>query len=233
MLWLRSLAFNIVMIVTAVIYSILAVTTIVLRPIDRYHVIKQWARFMVLCMRWICGIRYVVHGRERLPKGSAIILSKHQSAWETIAFQRIFPPQVWVLKRELLWLPFFGWGLAMTQPIAIDRKASRHALDQVVKQGSRRLQNGRWVVVFPEGSRMPVGTRGKYNPGGALLAARSGYPVVPVAHNAGRCWPPRSFIKYPGTIQVFIGPVIDPAGKTAKQITREAEDWIETTMQRL
>jgi len=216
--YLRSLLFTVVMQLTAALWGGLSAFTLPLRPDLRYAVTVQWARFMVRWMRITIGLRYRVYGRERLPAGPAIILAKHQSAWETIVFQEIFPPQVWVLKRELLWLPFFGWGLAATSPIAINRSAGLKALDQVVKQGIDRLQRGRWVVVFPEGTRMPHGERGKYNPGGALLAARSGYPVVPVAHNAGRYWPRKGILKRPGTVEVHIGPVIDPAGKTAKQI---------------
>ncbi len=229
----RSAVFAIVLIITVTVFSVLAMTTVVLKPIYRYHVIKQWARSMMHWACWICDIGYEVHGKENLPAGPAIIMSKHQSAWETMAFQKIFPPQVWVLKRELLWLPFFGWALALTQPIAINRSDGFRALDQVVKQGIERLKAGRWVVIFPEGTRRTFGEKGKYAAGGGLLAAKSGYPVVPVAHNAGRYWPRRGFIKKPGIIQVHIGPVIEPAGKTAKQITQEAEDWIEGKMKDL
>jgi len=231
--YLRSLLFTIVMQLTAALWGGLLVFTFPLKPDRRYLFTVQWARFMVRWMRVAIGLRYRVHGSEHLPAGPAIILSKHQSAWETIVFQEIFPPQVWVLKRELLWLPFFGWGLAVNSPIAIDRSAGLKALDQVVRQGIDRLQRGRWVVVFPEGTRMPYGERGKYNPGGALLAARSGYPVVPVAHNAGRYWPRKGILKRPGTVEVHIGPVIDPAGKTAKQINALAEQWIEEKMKDL
>jgi 1-acyl-sn-glycerol-3-phosphate acyltransferase len=159
-----------------------------------------------------------------------VILAKHQSAWETIAFQQIFPPQTWVLKRELLWIPLFGWALALLRPIAIDRGAGRVAIEQVIEQGRERLQSGIWVVVFPEGTRVAPGTRRRYGIGGAALAAASGYPVVPVAHNAGSFWPRRGFRKRPGMIRVVIGPVIDSHGKTAEEIRRQAEEWIENTM---
>jgi len=230
-LLLRSLLFNAVMMSTAVVYSTLVVFTLPFDHLTRYRIIRQWARFIVRLLRWMCRLDFRVEGREHLPDRAAVILSKHQSAWETIAFQEIFPPQVWVLKRELLWLPFFGWGLALTRPIAIDRAASRRALDAIVKQGIDRLNAGRWVVVFPEGTRMAPGERGTYGPGGALLAARSGAPVVPVAHNAGEYWPRRGWIKHPGTIRVVIGPAIEPEGKSAKQINREAQEWIEATME--
>jgi 1-acyl-sn-glycerol-3-phosphate acyltransferase len=225
--------FNAAMIATAVVYSTLAVATFPLDPMTRYRFVRQWARFIVRLLRWTCGLDFRVEGRKNLPGVPSVILSKHQSAWETIAFQEIFPPQVWVLKRELLWLPFFGWGLAMTRPIAIDRAASRRALDAIVRQGIERLEEGRWVVVFPEGTRMAPGQRGNYGPGGALLASRSGAPVVPVAHNAGEFWPRRGWIKLPGTIRVVIGPAIDSQGKSAKEINREAQAWIEGTMEEI
>ncbi|HKI63699.1 MAG TPA: lysophospholipid acyltransferase family protein, partial [Burkholderiales bacterium] len=143
------------------------------------------------------------------------------------AFQIIFPPQVYLLKRELLWLPFFGWGLALTSPIAIDRSRGTAALRRLVRLGKERLERGFWVVVFPEGTRIPPGERRKYQPGGAMLAEHSGAPVVPVAHNAGLLWPRNAFLKRPGTITVRIGPTIDSAGRDAKTINTLAEQWIE------
>lgn len=147
--------------------------------------------------------------------------------------QEVFPPLVWVLKRELLWIPFFGWGLAVLNPIAINRKAGRHAMHQVVEQGTQRLNAGRWVVVFPEGTRVPPGTRGRYRAGGALLATESGYPVVPVAHNAGEYWAKGQFLKRPGTIRVVVGPLIQSRGRKPEEILAEAQDWIESTMARI
>ncbi|HLS87465.1 MAG TPA: lysophospholipid acyltransferase family protein, partial [Burkholderiales bacterium] len=163
----------------------------------------------------------------------AVILSKHQSAWETLAFQLFFPPQVHVLKRELLWIPFFGWGLALMSPIAIDRARGVAALRQIARRGRKRLAQGFWVVVFPEGTRVPPGERRPYQLGGAWLAADSGAPVVPVAHNAGLFWPRNAFVKRPGTVTVRIGPTIDPAGRDAQTINRLAEEWIEKEQARL
>ena len=230
MLILRSLLFNLVLFSTVTVYAILAVLTFPFAPLKRYRIISQWARFHIWLLKVLCHLDYRVEGAERLPQQTAIILSKHQSTWETLAFQQIFPPQVWVLKRELLWLPFFGWGLAMTQPIAIDRNAGRKAIDQIVDQGRDRLATGRWVVVFPEGTRMAVGQTKRHGIGGAVLAARTGHPVVPVAHNAGSYWPRRGFIKHPGTIRIVIGPVIDSHGKTPEEIRQLAETWIANTM---
>ena len=218
------------MLLSAAVYAPLMLLTVVLPFAIRYRLISAWAQFQLIVLKHLCRLDYRVEGREHLPGGAAIILSKHQSAWETIAFQEIFPPQTWVLKRELLWIPLFGWALALLRPIAIDRGAGRVAIEQVIEQGRERLQSGIWVVVFPEGTRMAPGTRRRYGIGGAALAAASGYPVVPVAHNAGSFWPRRGFLKRPGTIRLVIGPVIDSHGKTAEEIRRQAEDWIENTM---
>lgn len=186
-----------------------------------------WSGFTLWWLKVTCNLDYRVEGRENIPNETAIILAKHQSTWETIAMQRILPLQTWVLKRELLWLPFFGWGLAMTRPIAIDRAAGKKALKQVIEQGTDRLKQGIWVVVFPEGTRIPYGSRKSYAIGGAMLAAKSGFPVVPVAHNGGKFWPKVGFIK-PGTITLSIGPTISISNKKAKEINALAEDWIET-----
>ena len=183
--------------------------------------------------RALCGIRYEVRGLEHLPEQPGIILAKHQSAWETLAFQVFLPPQVWVIKRELLKVPFFGWGLAMMSPIAIDRGAGMKALRQTLEQGRERLAQGFWIVIFPEGHRFPPGERGPYQLGGAWLAVQTGAPVVPVAHNAGHVWPRHSFLKYPGKITVSIGRPIDPTGMKADAMNKTVEDWIEAEVTRL
>lgn len=199
----------------------------------RYGLLTRWSQFELWWLALTCGLHYRVSGRENIPPGPAIILAKHQSAWETLALQRIFPPQTWVLKRSLLFIPIFGWGLAMLKAIAIDRGAGRKALQQVIEQGTERLKAGIWVVIFPEGTRTAPGARGKYNIGGAMLAKKSGYPVVPVAHNAGEFWRRNSLLKYPGVIDVVIGPVIDPRDKDTGEINALAESWIEDTMERI
>ncbi len=196
----------------------------------RYGFISQWARFNLWWLRMTCGLAFEVDGREHIPQGNAIIMCKHQSAWETLAMQLVFPPQIWVLKRELLRVPFFGWGLAMLEPIAIDRAAGKAAMKQLIDQGKVRLERGRWVVIFPEGTRTAPGHKGRYAIGGAMLASKSGYPVVPVAHNAGEFWPRRGFLKRPGVIRMVIGPVIRTAGHSAGEINEEVETWIEGTV---
>lgn len=230
MVVLRSLLFNLLMLVTVVIYALLSLFTLPFSGLTRYRFISHWARLQVWLLKAVCNLTYRVEGRENLPDGPAIILSKHQSAWETLAFQVIFPPQVWVLKRELLLIPFFGWGLAMTQPIAIDRRGGARALEQIVKQGRDRLDSGRWVVVFPEGTRVGPGQTKRHGIGGAMLAAETGYPIVPVAHNAGSFWPRHGFIKRPGVVSVIIGPAIDSRGRSAQQIRDTAERWMRQAM---
>ena len=229
----RSIVFNLVLWLSVLIYAPLMLPTALLPFPTRYRIIRQWARLQVFLLKLMCGLDYRVEGREHLPAGAAIIMSKHQSAWETIVFQEIFPAQTWVLKRELMWIPLFGWALALLRPIAIDRSAGRQAIEQIITQGRERLQSGIWVVVFPEGTRVAPGARRRYGVGGAVLAAETGYPVVPVAHNAGSFWPRRGFLKRPGTIRVVIGPAIDPRGRKAEEIIRQTEEWIEGEMAQL
>ncbi len=231
--YLRSLLFNLVLWLSVLIYSLASLFTFPFPPLVRYRFIMQWARFQIWLLRHLCHLDYRVEGKENLPTGPAVVLSKHQSTWETLAYQVIFPPIAWVLKRQLIWIPVFGWALALIRPIAIQRGAGRRAVEQVIKQGRDRLATGMWVLIFPEGTRMAPRTRGKYKTGGAILASESGYPVVPVAHNAGSFWPRRGFVKRPGIIRVVIGPVIDSRGRSAAEILGRAERWIEDTMQDL
>jgi 1-acyl-sn-glycerol-3-phosphate acyltransferase len=230
---LRSLAFEIGFIVSTVLWAPLSLLTFPLPFRFRYRFVTLWSRFNVWWLTKTCGIDYRVSGRENIPAGPAVVMAKHQSTWETLALQVIFPPQVWVLKRELLRVPFFGWGLAVLEPIAIDRSAGRRAVQQLVERGKARLAAGRWVVVFPEGTRVPPGSRGRYGIGGAVLATASASPVVPVAHNAGEFWGRKAFIKRPGTIDVVIGPMIGTQGRSAAAVRAEAEAWIEGQVARL
>jgi 1-acyl-sn-glycerol-3-phosphate acyltransferase len=186
-----------------------------------------WPYFNLWWLRVTCGLRHEVEGLEHIPDGAAIYLCKHQSAWETIVMESVLPPMVWVLKRELLRIPVFGWAVALLRPIGIDRSKGREAVEQLVTQGANRLEAGISVVVFPEGTRTAPGKKGKYRVGGALLAERTGFPVVPIAHNAGYFWPRRGFVKKPGVIRMVIGPAIDPKGLTAGEINKKAETWIE------
>ena len=230
---LRSSLYTLLQIIITPPYTLIALATFPFPPLIRYRVISGWAKIMLFLARVICGVRYQVLGAEHIPATPAIVLSKHQSAWETMAFQQIFPPQVWVLKRELLHIPFFGWGLAMTSPIAIDRAAGKAALKQLLEQGKQRLSRGLWIVIFPEGTRIAPGKKSKYHIGGAWLATHTGASVVPVAHNAGECWGKNSFIKFPGTITVSIGAPINPAGMKADELNATVEAWIEAEVARI
>ena len=230
---LRSTLYFLLQIIITPPYALVVLATYPLSPLNRYRVISGWSHIMLFLARFICGVRYCVLGTENIPKKPTIVLSKHQSAWETLAFQQIFPPQVWVLKKELLHIPFFGWGLAMTSPIAINRSQGKAALKQIIRQGRDRLQKGLWIIIFPEGTRIDPGKKGRYGIGGAWLATNTGVSVVPVAHNAGVLWGKNSFIKFPGTITVSIGEPIDPAGMDANELNNKVEEWIELEVTRI
>ena len=223
----RSFLFAVAITLVTPPYALIALASAPLPRMLRYRIISGWSRLILWLARVILGIEWRVEGRENLPSRPAVILAKHQSAWETLAFQHIFPPQVHVLKRELLWIPFFGWGLALMSPIAIDRSRGVAALRAIAKRGQQRLDQGFWVVVFPEGTRVAPGESRDYQPGGAWLAAASGAPIVPVAHNAGLFWPRNAFLKRPGTVTIRIGPSIDPRNRDPLTINAMAKEWIE------
>lgn len=231
MVWLRSLLYQIFLIATVIPYAIACVLWLPLPLRWRYPLTTGWPRMAVWGAKVIAGIRWQAKGWKNLPDGPAVVLSKHQSAWETMFFAAHLPKDVcFVYKRELHRIPFFGWGLAQLRMIPIDRAKGRDAIDQVIRVGKQRLQEGRWPLLFPEGTRIPPGKSGRYKMGGALLAKSAGVPVVPIAHNAGECWPRRSFLKKPGMVTVSIGPLIQTEGRTAAQINAEVEKWIEGEM---
>ena len=230
MLFLRSSLFFIGQLITAPVFTLIALLAWPVNPILRNQLISGWARSMIWWLRVTCNVRHEISGMENIPDTPCIILAKHQSTWETFAFQAIFPTQVYVLKRELLWIPIFGWGLAMTSPIAINRASGREALKQLVSKGQARLAQGLWVVIFPEGTRMRPHQQGKYHIGGAWLACQTKTPVLPVAHNAGHCWP-KGFIKQAGVIKLHIGPAIATADLKADALNLKVEQWIEAQMQ--
>ena len=233
MLLCRALLFYMGMILATLIVS---PVSIIIYPLPfklRYAFVSHWAAFNIWWLKVTCGLTHSVEGLENIPGSPAIIMCKHQSAWETFVLQQIFPAQAWILKRELLWIPIYGLGLATLQPIAIDRGSAVKSLRQIVKQGCERLAQGIWVVIFPEGLRVAPGERTKYLPGGGLLAEKSGFPIVPIAHNSGYFWPCNSLIKKPGTINMIIGPLIETEGKSANDITAEVEEWIESTIEKL
>ncbi len=231
LLYLRATLFWIVFASVTIVWGAVLGTAGWLFPAAwRYQIARSWCAVSIWALRLICGVRWRVEGRENLPDAPVIFFSKHQSTWETLGLVVLLPPHVHVLKRELLKLPFFGWGLAAVRPIAIDRGAGRAAVEQMVSQGRERLAAGRCVMIFPEGTRVRPGETSRYRMGGAVLAAETGTSVVPIAHNAGELWPRHSFLKWPGEITVAIGPPIDTHGKTADQINTEARQWIESRM---
>ena len=230
MVWLRSILFQLYFFVTVVITGS---TVLVVWPLGSavpYAVTRLWAKGMMAAGRILVGLDYVIDGEEHIPDTPCIAMIKHSSVYEAYAQVAILPRQAWVLKRELFWIPFFGWGLITLKPIAINRSAGGSAVKQVVRQGRERLAEGIWVTVFPEGTRVLPGATKKYGVSGALLAQETGVPVLPVAHNAGDFWPRRSLRKEPGLIRISIGPPIDTTGLEAREINRRVQAWMEGRM---
>jgi 1-acyl-sn-glycerol-3-phosphate acyltransferase len=231
MLFLRSLLFTLMMVVATVIWSGVCILAAPLPYNKRYFVTSRWNVFVIWAARVVCGIEYEVKGRENLPDSPVILLSKHQSAWETIFLLANMPrPLVFVFKKEILYIPFFGWGIALLRMIPIDRKQGKNAFKSVVMHGKRRLKDGQWIIMFPEGTRTQVGSQGKYKSGGTRLAVETETPVVPIALNSGECWPKNSFIKKPGKITVSIGKPISSEGQTPDGLMEQVEQWIESEM---
>lgn len=232
MLFIRAFIFLIGEIFSAIFFFLLGILFTFAPYIFRYRIITAFSHFTIWWAKVICGIHYHVTGLEYLPHQSAVVLCKHQSAWETLFLQTLLPPQTWVLKKQLLSIPFFGWGLRLLEPIAIDRKKSR-SITQLLQQGKAYLEKNRWVVIFPEGTRVPVGRTGKYSRSGIALAKEAGVPIVLIAHNAGVFWPRNAFIKRPGTIEVVIGPTLDSTQHSMEELQHTAQEWIESTAKRL
>lgn len=234
MLFLRSLLFSIGMILATIILAIPCFLTILLPHAWRYRYFHLWHRFVIWWLEITCRVRYEVVGLENTQNlDVAIVFCRHESTWETLALTKIFPTQTWLIKRELLWIPFFGWAIWVLEPIAINRKAGRKALNHVISQGKQRLSKGRWVITFPEGTRLQPDETKSFGVGGAMLASKTAVPVVPVTHNAGEFWPKRGFIKYPGTVKIVVGPVIQTEGRKASDINKEAEKWMNSEREKL
>ena len=225
---LRSLLFTGFFLLWTFCFAMFFVLACLVLPFrGRFALARVYAHSVLVVLRWTCGLDYRVEGRENLPAGNHIALIKHASTWETVAQMVLLPPQVWVLKRELTWLPAFGWALMMLRSIAVNRGAGGSAVKGVLEQGRKRLAEGKWIVIFPEGTRMPPGETRRYGVSGALLAAENGRLIVPIAHDAGYFWPRRGLIKQPGMIRVVIGPPISAAGRDPRDVNAEAQDWIE------
>jgi 1-acyl-sn-glycerol-3-phosphate acyltransferase len=231
--WVASILFTMLLFASVPLYGVVALLTTPLPRRYMYGVAIAWVDSMFWLLRVLCRLDYVVEGREHLPTRSSVVLLKHSSAWETLAQFKIFPRQTWVLKRELTWVPILGWVLWLLKPIAIDRRGGGSAVQQVLEQGRERLAEGVWVMIFPEGTRMPVGQTRRYGMSGVLLAQAEGLAVVPVTHNAGYFWPRRGWLKKPGTIRVVIGPPIETKGAEPRVVNERAQQWIEGTLETL
>jgi len=227
---LRSILFWLGFYISTILVTSVLTISFILPFRYRYAISKTWPMFNLWWLKFTCNLDYEVKGLENIPDEPVIFMSKHQSTWETITYQQFLPPTVWVLKRELMWIPIFGWGVAMLSPVAINRSSGKKALNQLIEKGSKKLKSGICIMIFPEGTRTTAGQPTKYKAGGAVLAARTGHKVVPIAHNAGYYWPKGQLHKHPGIIKVVIGPAIETKGKTTSQILSETETWIENQM---
>jgi 1-acyl-sn-glycerol-3-phosphate acyltransferase len=230
---LRSLLFNTYMILSACLFGAFMSLCFWSPHGFQFAIARCWARCLLWVLAHLCGLKFTVEGRERIPAGAHIVMSNHTSAWETIAQFVIFPPHVWVLKRELLWIPFVGWGLKLLRPIAINRGQGHRAVNQVVEQGKARLEEGLWVIVFPEGTRVVAGETKKFGFSGALLATATGKLLVPLSHNAGRFWPRRGIVKKPGMVHVVIGEPIAAVGKNPRQLTEEVRRAVDAGLAKI
>lgn len=236
--WLRSVLHLLWMVATVIPWATFAITaSLFVNPTRMYWICAGWLKLAVNSGQWILGIRNRITGFENLPTGTtapAVLLVKHQSTWETLVMPAIMPhPLAYVFKRELLHIPFFGWSMARMDMIHIDRKDGSRAFAKVVQQGRRLLSQGNWVIMFPEGTRIPRGEVGQYKSGGTRLAIACGAPVIPIAVTSAKCWPRKAFIKRPGVVDISIGKPIPTEGRKADELMREVQDWIEAEMRRL
>ena len=214
-----------VTLLTAIVLSIIFFTPLKLRV----GLVKLWINYSLALLRYFCGLRYQVEGQENIPEQGFILMSKHSSTWETIALQKFFDPLIWVVKRELTRIPVFGWGLMAMNAIALNRSSGRKAINQLIQESKKHMDQGRILMLFPEGTRVLPMEQKSFKQGGAIVSENTGYAVLPIAHNAGEFWPRHSWIKWPGTIRMVIGKPIEPEGKKSDQITEEVKLWITNT----
>ena len=224
---IRSLTFTTLLFLTVLPWSVGVIVVRIFGRRASYRVAESWVLMNLWFCKTICGLGMTIEGRENIPDDTGVMFIKHSSAYETLAQFNLVTDQTWVLKRELIWAPFFGWAVNCVRPIAINRKAGQSAVQQVIKQGKDRLAKGIWVMIFPEGTRMAPGTTRRYGVSGTLLAQETGKLITPIAHNAGYFWPRRGLRKKPGTVRFVIGPPIDPAGRSAREVNSEIQEWIE------
>jgi len=230
---IRSLLFFIGFGLSTVVLGILCLLTVVVPFAWRYRFIRSWNAFNAWWLETICNLHYTIEGKENIPSTPCVIVSNHQSTWETLTFNTIFPTVTWVVKRELYWVPIFGWGLALSEPIAINRRLGKQAVEQIKTIGIKRLAQGRNVLIFPEGTRVAPHETKKFKLGGFVLAHAAGADILPVAHNSGYFWARRQFVKKPGTIKVVIGRPISVKNKTVDQIIEEVSIWMQATRDRI
>jgi len=230
MLMLRSILFQLYFFISVSLFALSIAISFPLPFRFRFALARAWGKSMLWAGRRMCGLEYVVEGAENIPDEASVVMIKHSTVFETYAQLVFFPAQTWVLKRELQWIPFFGWGLAAMKPIAIDRGSGHTAVRQVIEQGKQKLADGVWVSIFPEGTRMPPGQTRKYGISGAALAKEAGVRIVPVAHNAGDLWARRGLRKRPGLIRFCIGPPIDASTRPPRETSLIVQDWIESKM---
>ena len=229
-LFIRALLFYILFFLFSAIFMVLLYLALPFPFKLRSCLSRTWSKLIAQSAKWVCGINYEIIGFEHIPKTPVVFLSKHQSAWETITFVSLLPPNCFVFKKSLTKIPLFGWGMAVCHNIPVDRSAGIQAFKKVLSLGKQRLKEGLSIVIFPEGTRVPPKTTAKFHKTGASLANATGVPVIPVAHNSGSCWRRNSFLKYPGTIKVIIGTAIDTNGLSTDELNRQAHDWIEAKM---
>ena len=229
--FIRSLIFLLLMVLATIVWAPISMLFAFLPYNQRYYVTARWNVFIIWVAKVVCGINYQFKGFENFPDAPAIILSKHQSAWETIFLLMATPrPLVFVFKKEITYIPFFGWAISLLRMIPIDRSKGKDAFAQVVMHGKKRLADGQWIIMFPEGTRIAVGKKGSYKGGGARLAVETNTQFVPIALNSGECWPKNSFIKKPGTVTVSVGKPISPEGSNPVELMQKVEAWIEAEM---
>lgn len=230
---IRNILFYLGLIPVTALFAILGLLFFFIPYQARYYLITRWSHFFIFWAKVVGGIHYQVQGLENLPAKNAIVLCNHQSMWETVFMQVLLPPQTWILKKSLLNIPFFGWGLRLLEPIAINRSNRAQAIDQIKTQGVERLKKGRWVVMFPEGTRVAPGAHHRFSKSGAELSLATGYPILPIAHNAGLFWPRGFWIKKKGTIKIIIGPLINPKDHHLQNLHESVEQWIRQNLQGL
>lgn len=235
MQWIRSLLFTLLFFANSLLHAAAILLTSLAcgrRFADAQS--RSWGRSNLWLLKLLCRLDYTVEGLENIPReGAHIAFWKHSSSWETLPVMFLFPPQSWVVKREIYWIPLVGWATALFRPIAINRGAGHVAVNQVIEQGRRRLAEGRWILYFPEGTRVRPGQTRRYGLSGALLASRTGAKLVPVAHNASDFWPKRALLKKPGTVRVVIGPPIGTLGRDPRALNEQAKAWMDQTMARI